>query len=105
MNLIGYSDTEVLLKSYIHFGKDVLKKLNGIFSFGIWNNKSKELFLARDQFGIKPLYYTIINNTIVFASEVKALLEYPGIEIVIDKQGIGELFGLRASTYTRSYSL
>ena len=74
MTLNGYSDTEVLLKAFIHYGTSILKRLNGIFSFAIWNNKTKELFLVRDQFGIKPLYYTLIENTIVFASEVKALL-------------------------------
>ena len=98
----GYSDTEVLLKAYIHFGENVLKKLNGIFSFAIWNNKAKELFLARDQFGIKPLYYTVVEGTIVFSSEVKAILEYPGVKPVIDKQGISELFGLRTCSYTRN---
>ena len=100
MNLNGYSDTEVLLKGYIHFGEKILKKVNGIFSFAIWNNKSKEIFLARDQFGIKPLYYTILDNTLVFSSEVKGILAYPNIEIKIDKQGIGELFGLRTCSYS-----
>lgn len=102
MNLIGYSDTEVLLKSFIENGTNVLNKLNGIFSFAIWNSKSKELYLVRDQFGIKPLYYTVIDNTIVFASEVKSLLCFPKVEVSIDKQGICELFGLRSSTYSWS---
>ena len=55
----GHSDTEVLLKSYIHFGNDVVNHLNGIFAFAIWNEHKKELFLARDHFGVKPLFYTI----------------------------------------------
>lgn len=100
----GYSDTEVLLKAFIHFGTDILSKLNGIFSFAIWNEKKKELFLVRDQFGIKPLYYTLIDGVLVFASEIKALFEYPGVEIAIDKMGICELFGLRTSTYAGSSS-
>lgn len=104
MSSIGYSDTEVLLKAFIHFGTDILSRLNGIFSFAIWNDKKKELFLVRDQFGIKPLYYTLVDGTLVFASEIKALFEYPGVEIAIDKMGICELFGLRASTYSRSSS-
>ena len=94
MNLIGYCDTEVVLKAFIHFGIDILPKLNGIFSFAIWNNKSKELFLVRDHFGIKPLYYTISDNTIIFGSEVKALLKYPGVKPILDSQNIAELFGL-----------
>ena len=101
----GYSDTEVLLKAFIHYGTDILKKLNGIFSFAIWNDKAKELYLVRDHFGIKPLYYTIVDNTIVFASEIKALLKYPKVEVKIDKQGICELFGLRTSAYSRSRNL
>ena len=90
----SYSDTELLLKSYIHFGKDVVNHLNGIFAFAIWNNKAKELYLARDHFGVKPLFYTIHDGTLIFASEIKALFEYPGVEKVIDKQGISELFGI-----------
>ena len=89
-----HSDTEVLLKSYIHFGKDVVNHLNGIFAFAIWNTKTNELFLARDHFGVKPLFYTIVDGTLVFASEIKALFEYPGVDKIIDKQGISELFGI-----------
>lgn len=89
----------------MQFGTNILNKLNGIFSFAIWNNKAKELYLVRDQFGIKPLYYTFVDDTIVFASEVKALLAYPKVEISIDKQGICELFGLRASTYTWNWNI
>ena len=105
MSLNGYSDTEVLLKAFIHFGTSILKRLNGIFSFAIWNDKEKELFLVRDHFGIKPLYYTFVDDTIVFASEIKALLKYPKIEVSIDKQGICELFGLRTSTYTWNWNI
>lgn len=90
----GYSDTEVVLKAYIHWGSDIVSKFNGIFSFAIWNEQKQELFLARDHFGIKPLYYTIIDNNIVFASEIKALLKYPDLELKLDKQSICELFGL-----------
>ena len=90
----SHSDTEVLLKSYIHFGKDVVNHLNGIFAFAIWNTKTNELFLARDHFGVKPLFYTIQNGAIIFASEIKALFQYPGIEKVLDNQGISELFGI-----------
>ena len=90
----SHSDTEILLKSFIHFGKDVVNHLNGIFAFAIWNTKANELFLARDHFGVKPLFYTIKNGAIIFASEIKALFQYPGCEKVLDKQGISELFGI-----------
>ena len=90
----SHSDTEILLKSYIHYGSDIVNHLNGIFAFAIWNTKKNELFLARDHFGVKPLFYTIKNGCLVFASEIKALFEYPGIEKIIDTQGISELFGI-----------
>ena len=81
----GHCDTEILLKSYIHYGSDVVNHLNGIFAFAIWNSRKKELFMARDHFGVKPLFYTIKNNSIIFGSEIKALFEYPGIEKILDK--------------------
>ena len=90
----SHSDTEVLLKSYIYFGNDVVNHLNGIFAFAIWNEHKKELFLARDHFGVKPLFYTIQNNTLIFSSEIKAIFEYPSIEKILDSQGICELFGI-----------
>lgn len=89
-----YSDTEVLLKSFILWGYDVVKKLNGIYGFAIWDENKKELFVARDHFGVKPFYYTLYDNNFVFGSEIKAILKFPGIEAKIDKQGICELFGL-----------
>ncbi len=90
----GYSDTEVILKAFIHFGSDIVKRFNGIFSFAIWNENKQELFLTRDHFGIKPLYYTIVDDNLIFASEVKALIKHPLVELKIDKQGISELLGI-----------
>lgn len=68
------SDTEVLLAAYLKWGADCLKKLNGQFAFAIYDSKEKELFFARDQFGIKPLYYSLSNGGLMVASEIKALL-------------------------------
>lgn len=93
----GHSDTEILLKSYIFYGKDVCKHLNGIFAFAIWNSKKQELFVARDHFGIKPLYYSFIEDNLIFGSEVKAIFEHPCIKPVLDKTGISELFGIGPS--------
>lgn len=90
----GHSDTEVLLKSYIHFGKNIVNHLNGIFTFAVWNTKTEELFLARDHFGVKPLFYTQCDNSFIFGSELKAIFEYPKVEKIIDRQGISELFGI-----------
>ena len=93
----GHCDTEILLKSYIHYGKDVVNHLNGIFSFAIWNTKTQELFMARDHFGVKPLFYTEFDGGLIFASELKAIFKYPHFEKIIDSQGISELFGIGPS--------
>ena len=90
----SHSDTEVLLKSYIYYGIDVVHHLNGIFSFAIWNSHTEELFLARDHFGVKPLFYTTFDDTFIFASELKAIFKFPNMPKIIDKQGISELFGI-----------
>lgn len=71
------SDTEVLLKGFEEWGIDVTKKLRGMFAFAIWDKKKQELYLARDQWGIKPLYYYLTDKTFMFASEIKALLPHP----------------------------
>ncbi len=69
------SDTEVILKTYIEYGEDCPKHLNGMFAFAIWDNEKEELFMARDRFGQKPLYYAFDESgNLVFASEIKALL-------------------------------
>ena len=90
----GHSDTEVLLKSYIYYGKNVVHHLNGIFAFAIWDQKNEELFIARDHFGIKPLFYTMQNNSFIFASEIKAIFQYPSVKKILNSQGIAELFGI-----------
>ena len=94
----SYSDTEVLLTSYICFGKECINKLIGIFAFGIFDEDKKEVFLARDQMGVKPLFYTINNNTLVFGSEIKTILANPRIKREIDKEGLTEIFGLGPAT-------
>ncbi|OGF62878.1 asparagine synthase (glutamine-hydrolyzing) [Candidatus Giovannonibacteria bacterium RIFCSPLOWO2_01_FULL_44_40] len=70
------SDTEVILAAYKKWGRDSVKKLNGIFAFAIWDRVRGELFLARDQIGVKPLYYFLDNNKFIFSSEIKAILEH-----------------------------
>ena len=90
----GYCDTEVILKAFVEYGTTIFNKFNGIFSFAIWNDSKRELTLVRDHFGIKPLYYSIIDNTIIFSSEIKSILKYPGFQVAIDAEGISELFGI-----------
>jgi asparagine synthase (glutamine-hydrolysing) len=72
---LGNSDTEVLLNLYLSEGKKMLTKLNGIFAFAIWDNRSKSFFVARDALGVKPLYYFIDDSIFSFSSEIKALLK------------------------------
>ncbi len=67
------SDTEVLLKSYIQWGASCLEKLNGMFAFAILDSHTNDVFLARDRFGIKPLFYTVVDECLIFASEIKAI--------------------------------
>lgn len=74
------SDTEVLLKMYIEYGKDCLDRLNGIFAFVIFNKRSNTVFGARDRFGVKPLYYFHDKEQFIFASEIPPILDVYGWE-------------------------
>ena len=73
-------DTEVIIYSYDMWGKDCMKYFNGMFAFVIYDQLKEEIFIARDRMGIKPLYYTKINNNFIFSSEIKALLKFNGIK-------------------------
>ncbi|MBQ8393128.1 MAG: asparagine synthase (glutamine-hydrolyzing) [Clostridia bacterium] len=83
------SDTEVVLYSYILYGEDCPCHLNGIFAFCIYDGE--KVFCARDRFGVKPLYYSHIGSSLIFASEIKAMLEHPRISSSVDRQGLWEL--------------
>ena len=87
----GHSDTEVLLAAYVRWGEACLEKLNGIYAFAVLHERERRLFAARDRMGVKPFFYTQVGSTFVFASEIKTLLKYPGVEPVIDSHGIAEL--------------
>ena len=82
----SHSDTEVLLAAYAQWGDKALNKLVGMFAFAILDTRERTLFLARDFFGIKPLYYTYYQNGLVFASEIKALLNLPGVKRRVNPQ-------------------
>lgn len=86
-----HTDTEVVLKSFIRLGEKAVEKFNGIFAFAIYNKRKKELFLARDKMGVKPLFYAVRDGGLIFASELKTLLLHPKIKPEIDKNGICEL--------------
>ena len=88
---IGHSDTEVLLHSYVEWREDTVNRLNGIFSFAIWEKNRNNLFIARDRMGVKPFFYVLENNTFIFASEIKALLAHPRVKPEINIQSIAEI--------------
>ena len=72
-------DTEVVLRGYMEYGHALIPRLRGMFAIAVWDADEKELFCARDYFGIKPLYYTTVNGNIIFGSEIKGMLEHPDI--------------------------
>ena len=78
LRFVSNSDTEVLLKGYIHYGRKVLEQLNGMFAFAIYDAERKELFAARDRFGVKPFYYYQSDNEFIFASEIPSILAVYG---------------------------
>jgi asparagine synthase (glutamine-hydrolysing) len=86
------SDTEVLLHLYEEKGPDCLRQLNGQFAVAIWDARKKELFLARDRVGIRPLYYTIHNNTLIFGSEIKSIFASKNISRRIDPIAMDQIF-------------
>lgn len=88
------SDTEVCLAGYILHGTDFIKEVNGIFAISIWDSQLNTLFLFRDRFGVKPLFYTFQDGTLIFSSQIKALFQYPGITPVIGHDGLCEILGL-----------
>lgn len=85
------SNAEILLLSYIEWGESCLDKLNGKYAFAIWNDKDKELFIARDRIGAKPLFFYRYDGGIIFASEIKNLLAHPYIKPEIDRLGIASI--------------
>lgn len=90
----GHSDTEVVLKSFIHYGEHCAEKLNGIFAFAVYNTLDRSLFLCRDRIGVKPLFYYEYGDGLLFGSEIKALLASKIVRPVLDEQGLNEVFFL-----------
>jgi asparagine synthase (glutamine-hydrolysing) len=88
------SDTEVIVHSYEEYGKACVDRFRGMFAFAIWDARSKTLFLARDRLGIKPVFYAIRNDVLYFASEMKAILQYPDFPREMDYDGLASYFTL-----------
>ncbi len=86
-----HADTEVLLKAYAAYGEACVDLCNGIFAFAVWEHRKERLFLARDRIGVKPLFYHLTDEQLIFASELKAILAHPAVPHEIDMNGISQL--------------
>lgn len=82
------TDTEVILHLYEECGPDVIHKLRGMFAFAIWDTRNRQLFMARDRIGIKPLYYMLYEGRLLFASEIKAILADPSVPRALDEEAL-----------------
>ena len=98
----GHSDTEVVLAALVEWGSRALVRLEGMFALALWDNREQRLLLARDRFGIKPLYYQLTANGLVFGSEVKALLLSPEVEPRADWDGVHEYLHYGATLGART---
>lgn len=97
------TDTEVLLHGYEEWGTALLDRLRGMFAFALYNAAKDELFLARDMFGIKPLYYAIIDGELVFASEIKSILEYPAYQREVNTQALEQYLSFEYSVLPETF--
>lgn len=86
------TDTEVITEGLAAFGIDVVKRFNGMFAIAAWSKKTRQLYLARDRFGVKPLYYWFDGRTLLFASEIKAFMRFPKFKVELDFEALNEYF-------------
>ena len=94
-SFVSQSDTEVVLQMYEAYGEDCLEHFNGMFAFAIWDGQRRRLFAARDRLGIKPFYYYSNGDILVFASEIKSLLQHPRVRAAVDYQGLQDYLDLQ----------
>ena len=99
----NHSDTECLIHAYEEYHEKMLKKLRGMFGFAIWDSKEKTLFAARDFFGIKPFYYAEVNGNLVFASEIKAILEYPEYKRELNEKALSHYLSFQYSAMDETF--
>lgn len=99
----NHSDSETLLHGYESWGKGLVQKIRGMFGFGIWDENEKKFFAARDFFGIKPFFYTIVDGAFVFASEIKCLLEYPGFHKEVNQEVLEQYLSFQYSPLEETF--
>ncbi len=97
------SDTEVLLHGYSEYGVKILDRLRGMFAFVIWDTRKKELFGARDMFGIKPFYYAQAEGSFIYGSEIKSILEYPGYEREVNLEALEQYMSFQYSVLPETF--
>ncbi len=86
------TDTEVIVEGFAIYGPDFIEKFNGMFAIGAWNKEEKKLYLMRDRYGIKPLYYWFNGKTLVFSSEIKGIIKHPEYKVDVDLDALNEYF-------------
>lgn len=91
----GTGDTEVICEGLANEGPDFFKKMDGMFAIAAWHKPSKSLWLSRDRFGVKPLYYYQHNGLLLFASEIKSFLTYPGFKVKVNTEALNEYFSFQ----------
>jgi asparagine synthase (glutamine-hydrolysing) len=89
---ISTTDTEVIVEGLAAYGPSFFERLNGMFAVGAWHKTQKALYLSRDRFGVKPLYYWFTGKTVVFASEIKAIIKHPAFNVSLNKKALNEYF-------------
>lgn len=97
------SDSETLIHGYEEWGENLLKKLRGMFAFAVWDAGSSRLFAARDFFGIKPLYYAVIDGCFVFASEIKSILQFPGCPRKVNEEALEQYLSFQYSVLDETF--
>lgn len=97
------SDTECLIHGYEEYGIELLNKLRGMFSFVIWDSRTNTMFGARDHFGIKPFYYSMFNDNLIFGSEIKAILEYPGFIRQVNEEALEQYLSFQYSVLPETF--
>jgi asparagine synthase (glutamine-hydrolysing) len=91
---ISRSDTEVIIRAYEEWGEECVQHFNGMFAFGLWDSRRRKLLLVRDRLGVKPLFYYLDDQKLLFASELKAILQYPEVNSELDRSAIYDYISL-----------